>query len=194
MGTRNLTCVIQDGKTCVAQYGAWDGYPGRTGDTIITFLLKNDLKTFRKQVAKVKVLTPEEVKSLIDRDDNCGSSEFARDTRTRFFHLNRDCGADVLAYIQTAKAPELVLSSDFAADGLFCEWCYVIDLDTDTLEIHRGFNLTPLSPKDRFANLQNLRRKDSKWYPVRLWKKIKFSKLTKLTAVELQHEVNKEQE
>lgn len=28
MGTRNLTMLISDGETKVAQYGQWDGYPG----------------------------------------------------------------------------------------------------------------------------------------------------------------------
>jgi len=28
MGTRNLTIVTSNGKTKVAQYGQWDGYPG----------------------------------------------------------------------------------------------------------------------------------------------------------------------
>jgi hypothetical protein len=27
MGTRNLTMVIKDEKTRIAQYGQWDGYP-----------------------------------------------------------------------------------------------------------------------------------------------------------------------
>jgi hypothetical protein len=38
MGTRNLTRVICDGKTKVAQYGQWDGYPEGQGKTVLNFL------------------------------------------------------------------------------------------------------------------------------------------------------------
>ena len=40
MGTRNLTCVIKDGKYRVAQYGQWDGYPEGQGMNILNFLKK----------------------------------------------------------------------------------------------------------------------------------------------------------
>jgi len=38
MGTRNLTMVISDGKTKIAQYGQWDGYPSGQGADILAFL------------------------------------------------------------------------------------------------------------------------------------------------------------
>ena len=31
MGTRNLTMVIQDQQTRIAQYGQWDGFPDGQG-------------------------------------------------------------------------------------------------------------------------------------------------------------------
>jgi hypothetical protein len=30
-------------------------------------------------------------------------------------------------------------SSEFLADSLFCEWAYIINLDTEILEIYKGF-------------------------------------------------------
>ena len=37
MGTRNLTCVVLDGKYVVSSYGQWDGYPSGQGKTILNF-------------------------------------------------------------------------------------------------------------------------------------------------------------
>ena len=49
MGTRNLTTVIKNSETKVAQYGQWDGYPGGQGLTALKFLLKTDLSEFSKK-------------------------------------------------------------------------------------------------------------------------------------------------
>ena len=47
-------------------------------------------------------------------------------------------------------------STAFAADSLFCEWAYVIDLDKGQLEVYRGFNTTrQLEPQHRFFFLQS---------------------------------------
>ena len=44
----------------------------------------------------------------------------------------------------------------FAADSLFCEWAWVIDLDAGTFEGFKGFNTDrPLTPEDRFYFLRN---------------------------------------
>ena len=50
-----------------------------------------------------------------------------------------------------------------------CEWAYVIDFDTDKLEVYKGFNKTPLSESDRFHFLP-LREKsgDTQYYQVRI--------------------------
>ena len=43
-------------------------------------------------------------------------------------------------------------SKDFLADSLFCEYAYIINLDTGMLEFYRGFNQNP-NGKGRYAKL-----------------------------------------
>ena len=38
----------------------------------------------------------------------------------------------------------------FAADGVFCEWAWVIDLDKRTFEAYEGFRKEATTDKDRF--------------------------------------------
>ena len=67
---------------------------------------------------------------------------------------------------------------EFAADGVFCEWVWVIDLDNNTFEGFKGFNNQPLTPDDRFYFLQ-LKNEESQeeFYPARLIKKWQLNDL-----------------
>lgn len=64
MGTRNLTMVVKNKKTKVAQYGQWDGYPSGQGRTILEFLKTRDLKKFADQLEKVSFYTKEEYEKV----------------------------------------------------------------------------------------------------------------------------------
>ena len=68
----------------------------------------------------------------------------------------------------------LVLQNDldFAADSLFCEWAWVLDLDAGTFEGYEGFNrANPLTEEDRFFFLNDKAEKDHRdkqYHPVKL--------------------------
>lgn len=55
--------------------------------------------------------------------------------------------------------------SEFAADSLFCEWAYVIDLQKGTFEVYKGFNEELLRRGYRFFYLSN--RSDGGYQPVK---------------------------
>lgn len=81
--------------------------------------------------------------------------------------MSRDVGGEILMAIASLDAETaqnkygfsgkvpLVDSRQFAADSLFCEWAYVVDLDEGRFEVFTGFNKTrPLESLDRFFFLQ----------------------------------------
>ncbi len=201
MGTRNLTCVVANGEYKVAQYGQWDGYPTGQGNCVVTFLRTTyNADRFRTQINKIKHLTNDEVKArwteagAPDDDNGFVSWEIATKFGEMFPQLSRDCGAEVLEYIQGAEQPEVRLEIEFAADSLFCEFAYVVNLDTNELEVFKGFSKTPTTPEDRFHFLAAEGGSKRGYWPVKLLKKYRFDELTEKTMEELEASLREENE
>lgn len=172
MGTRNLTIVKMNDEYRVAQYGQWDGYPSGNGLTILQFLRVTKMDAFRKQIAKTRFITDEEIKEKwvqagANPDDKFVTLEVSNAFARFFPELSRDTGADILTVIAMSEKEEIGLqnSINFARESLFCEWAYIVDLDKNVLEVYKGFNKTPLTEEDTFyMNGYS----DDGYYPVKL--------------------------
>ena len=161
MGTRNLTAVYLDGEYKVAQYGQWDGYPRGRGMTVLNFLRSMDEEKFTSALRNSSFISGDELTALWKQygaDDN-GSillDDAARMDRD-YPQFSRDTGADILYMVQNhPEGLKLQDSISFAADGMFCEWAWVVDLDKRTFEGYRGFGREPLTEQDRFYFLRDL--------------------------------------
>ena len=182
MGTRNLTCVQLDGAIKVAQYCQWDGYPSGQGRTIRDFIIKEmDKKLFCEKVRSLKQVTDRRVNNLWKKCGADGSGlcslEVSKKFRKNYPQFHRDTGAEILKLIQEGKTKEVFLELNFAKDSLFCEYCYVVNLDNDILEVYEGVNKTPLNKKEKFYSDKP---DDEGYYPVKLKKKFAFKKLKPL--------------
>lgn len=153
MGTRNLTAVYIDGEYKIAQYGQWDGYPEGQGKTALDFARKLANKSFREsfseKVRACRWITQSEIDEI---NAKVKSGEIADWTKT-YPELWRDAGAEILQMVMDNGGLVLQNDIEFAADSMFCEWAWVIDLDKNTFEGYAGFNETPLDGEDRFAFL-----------------------------------------
>lgn len=182
MGTRNLTMVISNGETKIAQYGQWDGYPSGQGVTALNFLLNNNLENFREKLNRIKFIDEvkqaeidEYVKS-IGSDNGWLDMKQAELYQEKYPHLTRDTAAEILQLVMDCEDSEIWLHdhTTFAADSLFCEWGYVIDLDKGTFEIYKGFQNKPLGKAQRFKSME---KEGMKYYPIRMIKKYKLEEL-----------------
>lgn len=188
MGTRNLTMVIYNNETKIAQYGQWDGYPSGQGSTVLTFLneISKDEKAMNKfksnldrckfiENSKRKEKEMENFMKSIGVTNGWMNGEQAAKYHKKYPYLTRDNGADILNMIYNDDTDEslwLNNSEEFAGDSLFCEWAYIIDLDKNKFEVYEGFNTSPLTINDRFYNLSENGRDglDQKYYPIRIIK------------------------
>lgn len=164
MGTRYLVAVYLDGEYKVAQFGHWDGYPSGAGIQTLEFV---------KMLSKEKLL--EEFKNKI-RASEFFSEEAYNSMDEKY--LNIGVGVDILRKVLHSEAGfKTVNSLDFAADSLWCEWAWVIDLDKETFEGYRGFNQSyPLSENERFYFLEGSEH-TSGYHPVRFVKAWEFKGL-----------------
>jgi len=175
MGTRHLTIVISGGKTRVAQYGQWDGYPDGQGQTALTFLKTNPLGVFKTQLEKCRFATDADREEMnaylksLGSDNGWITMEQGRKFDQKWPYLSRDHGAKILDCIMRAEDEVLIEDqTDFAADSLMCEWVWVIDLDKNTFECFQGFNKTELDPSERFFYLTE--KSEGKYKPVKFVK------------------------
>lgn len=147
MGTRHLIAVFVDGQYKVAQYAQWDGYPSGQGVEVLEFCRNMDRVAFTEKVRAARFLTEQDIKDLNARID----AEKIRDWSEAWPWLSRDAGAGILQMVMEHE-PGIKLrnSIQFAADSLFCEWAYVIDLDKNTFEAFKGFNQEPLAEDELF--------------------------------------------
>ena len=185
MGTRNLTMVVCNGETKIAQYGQWDGYPSGQGTTCLNFLLSADLSKFKEQLNKVKFIDEAKQAEIDKFMESIGSKDGwmnmkqAEKYHKKYPYLTRDNGAGILEMVATAPESETEIwlhnSEDFAGDGLFCEWGYVIDFDKGTFETYRGFGKSPLTEEDRFFKTNEA--VDGEYYGIKLLKSYNLSEL-----------------
>jgi len=191
MGTRHLTCVFSDGKMCVAQYGQFDGYPDGAGHNICEFIQSNDVQAFRSKVEKVKQITEEDLEEIHKKFSSNGWMSLRESNRfnEEYPEFHRNTGSDILKLIAEDKVHSVNLATDFAKDSLFCEYAYVVNLDTNVLEYYRGFQ-KEVHSRGRFAS--SIEDKDG-YYPVKLVAEISFEDIKEKGFAALE-EVAKEDE
>jgi hypothetical protein len=127
MGASHLICLYHSGRIVVAQYGGHDGHPSYTGREIMDLL--SDARYIRRLRANLSLVRYRERKSYGDYTDDT--------TGLRIL--------DDIAYARGSLLHSFGL--DFADEGGVCEWCYLIDLDAEVLEVYHGVRLERLEAR-----------------------------------------------
>lgn len=151
MGTRHLVAVVHESEFVVAQYGHYDGYPSGHGLQVLRFLREGfDNKLFVSKLPLVRFVTEDEREAR------------GREPESLSLHAS----SKIMEIIQKATdTVDIVNSRSFADDSLFCEWCYVVDLDKNTFEVYKGMNKAELGHEDRFYSDE---LNDEEYKPVKI--------------------------
>ena len=171
MGTRGLTGVVIDGQEKLA-YQQYDSYPEGVGIEVLTYLRvtmeAEALPRLRQQARDLKVVddstppTQDDIEALAKYTNLGVSTQSTSD----WYCLLREAQGKLDLILESGYCRD---SHEFARDSLFCEWAYVADLDTETLEVYRGFQTSPPA-QGRFKDRPPEDRESmgEKYYPIAL--------------------------
>ena len=180
MGTRNLTVVVHNQEVKVAQYGQYDGFPDSLGVKLLKFFSSpENTENLKEILPKVRLWNEKDQKQqdeflesigctngiLNDKQKEEFKKRYPFRYRERYGRLREGQILEVLLEFHHLDELATTDAYDFASDGLFCEWAYVIDYDTNTFEVYKGLNTSGISEEDRFFPLYD---GENDYYPVKI--------------------------
>ena len=150
MSTRGAVGFIVDGVEKIS-YNHSDSYPDYLGRNILEFcfVLPHDIA--KKIVKKIKLVgdippTAKQIKEC-KKFTNLNVSE--KSTKD-WYCLLREAQGNLWVYIDGLKY--MINYKGFLKESLFCEYAYIVNLDTGKLEFYTGFNKN--SNAGRYANVK----------------------------------------
>ena len=183
MGTRGAIGFISDKKEYIT-YNHFDSYPDGLGNDVLNFLNSTRLTVdvMKERVKEIRLInerkdepTDEDIKKcMLAKTVNTGVSE---QSFQDWYCLLREAQGKLDKYLEVGIMPD---NHDFLLDSLFCEWAYIINLDTSKLEVYKGFNRNQ-NGKGRYAKkyLKTEHRETVEYYGVTLVAEIDLFNLPK---------------
>lgn len=147
MGTRGAVGFKLDQKEVIF-YNHFDSYPDALGEDVVNYVKSvTNWDSVRDKVTAFEAVdeTTVPTKGHIDRAYYAGTVNLGVGGQSEkdWYCLTREAQGDLGKQLNLGFG---VLSNDFPYDSLFCEYAYIINLDTMELEFYEGFN------HDRNAN------------------------------------------
>jgi hypothetical protein len=141
MGTRGALGFIRNGEHKVT-YNHYDSYPSELGKNVILYLENRgrDLKNLNEDFDAITMVneddTPTTVQKQLCKDNGLFDDGVATQSDDDWYCLLRE-GQGLLE--SNVKVGFMIDSEEFLSNSLFCEYAYIINLDTERLEFYTGF-------------------------------------------------------
>lgn len=143
-------------------YNHFDSYPDGLGRDIVEFCKSTSIAEMNEIFDKIVLVdnynkpTAKQIKECIDYYDGSVSTQSVED----WYCLLRNTQGNLDVYKNGLKY--MIDNCGFIKDSLFCEFAYIINLDTNDLEFYVGFQHEP-SPLNRYGTENN-----RGYYPCRM--------------------------
>lgn len=149
MGTRGLYGFRKNGEDKLT-YNHFDSYPDWLGRNVVKFCKETSIEEMNTIFDKIVLVdtnsrpTATQIANCIKYYDKNVSNQSVED----WYCLLRDAQGDLDVYKDGLKY--MIDDQEFIKDSLFCEFAYIINLDTNCLEFYLGFQREPC-PSNRYG-------------------------------------------
>jgi hypothetical protein len=142
MSTRGLYGFYRDGIT-KATYNHFDSYPTGLGRQVAEFVLNTTLNEMNHIFDNIIMVDSDTTPTDAQIHECWEFYDPSVSTRKpqEWYALLRQSQGDLNFYKHGLKY--MIDSANFIEDSLFCEWAYIINLDTNVLEVYEGFQKEP---------------------------------------------------
>lgn len=171
MGTRGIYGLRKNKKDKIT-YNHYDSYPSWLGENIFDFIKRHSIEEMNnlydrlilvdenKNIITLTAEEQEKLDKLIEYDDEGKIKEKDMYWLLRTFQGNLD------KYDEFKNVDFMCDGHDFIKNSLFCEYGYIINLDTNKLEVFEGFQTKP-QKTNRYGYVC-----DNGYYPCKIVKRI----------------------
>ena len=153
MGTRGCYGFRKNGIDKLT-YNHYDSYPDWLGRNIVKFCKNTSIKEMNEIFDKL-ILVDENSKPTAEQIAECSKyydGSVSNQTYSDWYCLLREAQGELDAYKDGLRY--MIDSNEFIKDSLFCEYAYIINLDTNNLEFWIGFQDRP-SVNNRYGTENN---------------------------------------
>jgi len=187
MSTRGAYGFYRGGKEKVT-YNHFDSYPTGLGKDVIVFIGDTSNEELNDISDKIKLVNGNKEATLkqIEECKEFSDTHVSTGKLTEWYCLLRNAQGELGAFKKGLKY--MVDGKSFLNDSLYCEWAYIINLDTSVLEIYKGFNKNK-NAKGRYArnwDKTNEKEKENSdvYYGVELLKEIPLDEIREIAKDE----------
>jgi len=202
MGTRGVigfVGTLHNEQLHKVSYNHWDSYPSGLGYKVVEYIQSKNFNEIRKDFSNIELVVEGDEPTLEQKltcslaettDTNVGGQ-----TEDDWYCLLRNAQGDLGL---SAKIGYMIDSKDFLYDSLFCEWAYLLNMDTQELEIYRGFQHDEDTIKGRYREGplkgydRNFTGSEPSYFAVSLIKTVPFKEVTKKLMYALEEKIKKE--
>lgn len=185
MGTRGAYGYRLKQKDKVT-YNHFDSYLDGLGIEILEYVRVTPTEKMLEVAKKIK-LVQQDKKPTAKQIEACkkyANLNVGNNSIKDWYCLLRDAQGKMEAFEDT---PFMIDSQTFLKDSLFCEWAYIVNLDSGCVEIYKGFNQNPKAlgryAWDNDAQIGGM--SGNKYYGVALIEEVQIEKIQKMSKDEL---------